>query len=202
MAGPIELIVFDLGGVLIDIDRDGALDWLLQRGYRVAELEDFVARTGLDAHERGELDADAFLARVNALLTRPANPAMLARWWTGFFAPQREMLALARALRGAYRVCILSNTGSLHWARAREQFALDEVADAALTSFEAGVRKPDAAIYRLATQRFGARPDRTVFIDDDERNVIGARAAGWQGVHHRDCATTRRALRSLGVSSA
>lgn len=199
MTREIEVIAFDLGGVLIEVDHDSAMDWLLERGCRVAAAEEFVELTGMEAHERGELSADAFLGRVNALLAQPQTPLALARWWTSLFRPCPEMLTLARELRRYYRVCILSNTGSLHWARAREQFGLDEITDDALTSFQAGVAKPDARIYALAMQRFGVRAEGIVFVDDLEPNVAAAIEAGWRGVRHGDFDTTRAALRGLGV---
>jgi putative hydrolase of the HAD superfamily len=52
------------------------------------------------------------------------------------------------------------------------------VGDRVLVSSDLGVRKPDAGIYRLAMDRFGARPQDTFFTDDSSRNVDGARALG------------------------
>lgn len=199
MSERIEVVVFDLGGVLIDVDHQRAIDWLLERGCRVGALEDFVEHTGMDAHERGELDTAGFLARVNALLRDTQSPAELERWWTSLFSARETMLDCVRSLRANYRVCILSNTGELHWSQARRQFALDALVDDALTSFEAGVAKPDLRIYELAAQRFAAQPDRTVFIDDRPENATGARAAGWHAIHHTDDAATLAALATLGV---
>lgn len=57
------------------------------------------------------------------------------------------------------------------------------VGDNVLVSSDLGVRKPDAAIYRLAMERFGASPEATFFTDDSEANVQGASALGIHAIH-------------------
>jgi len=74
------------------------------------------------------------------------------------------------------------------------------VGHGALPSFLAGVMKPDAAIYEQAERRFALEPAATVFIDDRPENIASARERGWQGVVHRDPASTVAALAALGVS--
>ena len=199
MTANVDTVVFDLGGVLIRVDHAGAIRWLEQHGCVVDDVERFAERTGMREHEVGRLGREAFYERIGALLTAPVTPAQLHDWWTGFFSPDDDMLRFARALGAAYRVFILSNTGPLHWEQAVQQFPLDEIARDCLTSFEAGVAKPDARIYAIARERFGLEPARTVFVDDLGPNVRAAQAAGWHGVHHRDFATTTRALARLGV---
>jgi putative hydrolase of the HAD superfamily len=59
--------------------------------------------------------------------------------------------------------------------------------------------KPERAIYDLAAQRFGARPDELLFFDDHLPNVQAARAAGWQAEHFTDADAAAAALRRSGV---
>lgn len=197
----IDTIVFDLGGVLIEVDHERAMKWLARKGCSVNDVGVFAERSGMLEHEIGKLAGDSFYERVGALLTAPATRAEIHDWWTGFFAPDDEMLRLARALGAGYRVFILSNTGPLHWAQAMQQFRLDEIARDFLTSFEAGVAKPDAGIYALAARRFALEPARTVFVDDMGPNVRAAKAAGWHALQHRDFDATTQVLERLGVSA-
>lgn len=69
--------------------------------------------------------------------------------------------------------------------------------DAALTSGELGVRKPDPRAYLLVARRLGVAPQRCVFVDDLPANVRGAAAAGMTGVLHRDDDTTLAELAVL-----
>lgn len=89
-------------------------------------------------------------------------------------------------LRGAAAlgtVAVLTNNP----APFAESFALlapdvaELVGDRVLVSSDLGVRKPDAGIFRLALERFGARPEDAFFVDDSEANVAGASAVGMTG---------------------
>jgi putative hydrolase of the HAD superfamily len=59
--------------------------------------------------------------------------------------------------------------------------------------------KPEAAIYDLAAERFGARPEELVFMDDHEPNVEAARARGWHALHFRDAAQAESELSARGL---
>jgi 2-haloacid dehalogenase len=62
--------------------------------------------------------------------------------------------------------------------------------------------KPDAAIYRLAIERFGVEAARTVFIDDNEANIAGAKAVGLIALHFTGEPKLRRELVELGLLNA
>lgn len=75
--------------------------------------------------------------------------------------------------------------------------------------FQAGVfsgrvrqAKPDAAIFALAAERFGAAPEELVFLDDHPPNIDAARAAGWRALHFTDAVRAERDLRALGWAGA
>ncbi|MCG3750884.1 MULTISPECIES: HAD-IA family hydrolase [unclassified Amycolatopsis] len=69
--------------------------------------------------------------------------------------------------------------------------------DALVFSGEVGVAKPNREIYLVAAERIGLAAPRCVFVDDAERNVRGAVAAGMVGVHHRSIAETLDELAAL-----
>ena len=71
--------------------------------------------------------------------------------------------------------------------------------DGAVVSGEEGVLKPEPAIFRLLTARFGLDPAETLFIDDVEANVDGARAAGFQAHRFVDAPTLEAELVALGL---
>jgi len=65
-------------------------------------------------------------------------------------------------------------------------------------SSRVGVIKPDPAIFALAQQRLGLAPAATLFIDDSQRNVAAARAAGWQALHFTEASALEADLRAGG----
>jgi 2-haloacid dehalogenase len=139
------------------------------------------------------------LADLASLAPKPIAQTTLAEVWVDMFELQTGMLQLVTDLRAEYRVFLLSNVGDLHWAELQRRWALHEQADDVITSYQAGVMKPDPGIYALAETRCGLSPGRTVFIDDLPQKIAAAEARGWQGIVHQDELTTRRRLRELGV---
>jgi 2-haloacid dehalogenase len=74
--------------------------------------------------------------------------------------------------------------------------------DGILISGEAGVRKPDEAIFREFLSRFGLAPEATVFVDDWDLNVAAAARLGMIALQFVDAATLRADLRRLGLPIA
>ncbi len=97
------------------------------------------------------------------------------------FAPE-----LIGALRARYRLGIVSNTvGSGDWElrEALRRMALLDAFGAVISSRDAGVAKPDPAIFRLAARMLGVDAAATVMVGDRlETDIAGARAAGIPGI--------------------
>lgn len=193
----IETVVFDVGWVLVELDFTALLTCLAhnQQNYTMKEV---IAAIDLEAHERGEFNGAELIDRLHGL-TPGADRMQVKRGWLDMFSPVQPMFDLARALSHRYQVHLLSNVGDLHWAHLNNTYDLRALAHDVLPSFQAGVMKPDAEIYRLAEERFQLTPARTVFIDDLPPNVDAARRRGWHAVQHVSPVKTLQALRDLGV---
>lgn len=196
----IDVIIFDLGKVLVDFSYAEFFPRLRRAGAQIDDAEDFAAQVGLVDYEEGRIDSHEFFQRVNALLEKPLELEVLETAWCQIFTPIPQMLNLARQLCGQVRTAILSNTSELHWRYLRERFQLNQLCDTCLASFELGTMKPGAEIYRLATERLGVRPEAVIFIDDRQANVAGARACGWRAIQHQSYGQTRDELDRLGIS--
>ena len=195
----IRNIVFDVGNVLVPLNYGPFLAYLTESGVDLTDIPAWLARIGLEAHERGELTGEAFLERLADTAGCELDPVRLRSCWLNMFDEAPEMFALATGLMSDYRVYLLSNIGDLHWAHLDERYGLGGLVHGALASFRTGAVKPHAAIFREAERRFDLEPAHTVFIDDLSANVRGATACGWRGIHHVDPVTTCAELRRLGV---
>jgi epoxide hydrolase-like predicted phosphatase len=117
--------------------------------------------------------------------------AFMADLWRQYLGTANtELIEYARGLRPRYRTGIVSN--SFVGAREREQaaYGFEDLVDEIIYSHEAGMSKPDPRIYALVCARLGVRHDETVFVDDTDMCVAGAREAGIHAVHYRDNAQT------------
>jgi FMN phosphatase YigB (HAD superfamily) len=195
----IRNVVFDVGGVLVRLRYQPFIRYLSAAGIDLSDLPAWLTTIDLEAHERGEITGRELLGRVAASARQPLDPLDLERRWLDMFDRSGEMFELATGLMERYRVYLLSNVGDLHWGHLDAVYGIGQIGHGAIASFRVGAVKPSAAIYREAERRFGLEPAATVFIDDLERNVIGARACGWNAIHHESPAGTRRSLRALGV---
>lgn len=194
-------IVFDVGWVFVGIHPEPMLDFLVSHGAPRMDLDAALEQVGLGDHETGRLDGAGLIERFRRLAPR-APLAALRQQWLDIFAPREDMMRLARQVATQHGVYLLSNIGDLHWEHLVTRYSVDRIGHGALPSFQAGVMKPDAAIYAQAERRFGLTPAETVFVDDRAQNIEAARARGWHGIVHRNFNDTRQALLRLGVEAA
>jgi epoxide hydrolase-like predicted phosphatase len=185
----IRAVVFDIGGVLeITPDLGTGRRWEARLGLPAGDIgqrmDDVWAGGGLGTIT---LD-DVHLALRDRLgLDEQQLTAFMADVWREYLGrANTELIGYTRGLRPRYRTGILSN--SFVGAREREQaaYGFEDLVDDIVYSHEAGMAKPDPRIYALACERLGARPGETVFLDDTEPCVAGARDAGIHAVHYRD----------------
>jgi putative hydrolase of the HAD superfamily len=153
------------------------------------------ARELLARLETGALAVAEFEPRFAALL-EVESERLIGRLF-GAMEPDTAMLEGVRAARATgIRTGLLSNS----WgdALAYDDALLEELFDAWVISSEAGLRKPDPAIYELAAERLGLPPAACVFVDDLPGNLKPARALGMATVLHRgDAAATLAEIREL-----
>lgn len=155
--------------------------------------------------ETGRLTVEEFAVDLAAVLSERAGRAipaegLVAGLVAGMRPDERMLGAVAAARAAGVRTGLLSNS----WGRegyARDRFPA--LFDAVVISGEVGLRKPDPAIYALAAERLGLPPAACVFVDDLDRNVEAAEAAGMTGVHHRRAEDTIPRLAALlGLDAA
>jgi putative hydrolase of the HAD superfamily len=187
----VDVVLFDLGGVLFDFGGVGRMKELSG-----IEDDDEIWRRWLECRwvrdfERGGCSAEDFAAGVVADWELPitADGFLVAfRSWLG--GPLEGAEALVHETREHVKVGCLSNTNSLHWADHGDRWDLMAAFDYRFVSFEVGHVKPDRAIFEHATRVLDTAPERVLFLDDNTINVDGARAAGL------------RAERTVGVDAA
>jgi putative hydrolase of the HAD superfamily len=182
--GGVEAIVFDLGGVLVDVDfRRAMRHWSAAAG---VTMESMLGRFERDdaycAHETGELSDHAYFGHLRTKLGLSiSDEAMLAGWNAVLGEPLPGIEALVARLAREIPLYVFSNTNPAHLAHFKPRYErLLRYFRETFTSCELGARKPETEAFRRLAARVAAHPERIVFFDDLEENVEGARRAGLQ----------------------
>jgi glucose-1-phosphatase len=200
----VRALLFDLGGVLMDIDFDRVLGaWSAAARCDPAELR---ARFCFDAayrqHERGEIQAPEYFAALRDSLGLQLSDDEFLDGWGRLYAGVIEPVpALLAAAAKRFPLYAFTNSNPAHQAVWSARFAAGlECFRSVFVSCELGLRKPDAAAFAAVCQLMGARPDQVVFFDDTAENVTGAQQAGLRAVLVRSAADIQGTCALLGIS--
>jgi 2-haloacid dehalogenase len=203
--GEISAVVWDFGGVLTDWDpvhlyRSVIVDAAAREHFLTAVC----SREWHLQHDAGARFADTIPA------LKAAHPEH-AEWIDVYLERYVEMIGgaipgtgeiVAELADGGVRQYGLTNMPDEAWPAIREAWPVLADLDGVVVSGTERVAKPDPAIFRLAAERFGLDPTRTVFIDDVARNVEAAVACGFRGVVFTDAVALRADLAELGLPLA
>ena len=205
----IRNLVFDFGGVIVDLDFDRAVEAFRSIGLPRAEhmLDKYKQRGIFLDVETGVLTAEGFLHGLSKLCGRKIGFDEAQQAWLAFLLPPdpRRLETLER-LRKGHRLFLLSNTNPfiMDWARS-PRFSpggkpLDDYFDKLYLSYEMGVVKPDRDIFLKMMLDAELDPAFTLFVDDGRANVEAAAALGFPTYQPRPgCDWTREVERLAGI---
>lgn len=181
-------VLFDLGGVVLGSPLHAIRDYEEELGFGRNAINLVAANTAPDGAwsrlERGELEMEAFYAAFESDCKAAGleiDARLMMQRMSDATEPRPAMLdAIARLRKAGLKVGALTN----NWAHAEDAErddgtrALRDRFDVFIESSVEGLRKPDPAIYRLACERLGARPEEMIFLDDIGGNLKPAQAMG------------------------
>lgn len=194
-----KVLIFDLGGVIIDLFVDRTFSAMAALGVPAAMLteRDCLMNAMMMRFDRGDMTTDEMFGYIKSFI--PAGACRMSaaelddevqRVWNLMLGDiPAEKLRRLEALRDAgYRVVMLSNTNSGHWPRIEELFVEAcgklpaECFDALYLSYQMHCRKPDSEIFLSLLENEGAEPADCLFFDDSAENCAAARALGIDAV--------------------
>ena len=198
----IRHIVFDIGKVLIHYDPDLPFSRLIPDADRRKWFFDSVCTSDWNIEQdRGRSWADAEALLIAEHPDEADNIRAFRTHWHEMVPHHYEdSVAIMLGLIDDGRdVTMLTNFAADTFAEARKKFPFLNRPRGVTVSGEIGLIKPDRRIYDRHAADFGLEPSASLFIDDSQKNVDGAIAAGWQAVLFTDPATLEADLRRLGV---
>jgi len=196
-------LLFDLGGVLIDINFGLAIQaWAAYSALPETELARlFHFDREYRQHERGELDSAAYFAHLAARLQLSANPAQIEAGWNAIFVGEiAQTVQLLQSVRNRLPCYLLTNTNESHmrfWSARYPK--LIPGFDAVFASHQLGLRKPEPEIFQHILQATGVAASDMLFFDDTAENVEAAKQAGLQALLVRSSVDVAHALAATNI---
>lgn len=180
-------IIFDLGGVLLGIDAQRTI-----HAFRELGMPELIKPGGWGYHhqvfldmEAGKLSNDQFRSGIRELLPQAASDeAIDAAWCAMIIDYFPERIDLLKRLAADYQVYLFSNTNSIHINHFHGLFekrfghSLSDLFVKDYYSSDIGLRKPTLESFEYVLDDAGLRASETLFIDDSDANIEGAKKTG------------------------
>ena len=184
----IKTVIFDLGGVVITLDPQQAVQRFEALGVADAasRLDSYTQQGIFGDLEGGRISAETFRQELGKLVGREVTTEECCHAWQGYAkeVPERNLEALLRLRREGFRVLLLSNTNPymMEWCNS-ERFdghghSVGYYFDALYLSYQMRLMKPDESIFRAVLINEQVAPADCLFIDDGARNVAAASQVG------------------------
>lgn len=189
----VKNIIFDLGNVLYDIDFTKMYDEFKQLG--VPDFESHYTLNKSDELffnlEKGFINEHEFCEGFRKLMQLPTEDAkIIAAWNSLLIGFRKQSIDWVKANSAKYPTYLYSNTNKIHYDYFIEQFQREVDAVSFNTLFkkpyyshEMGQRKPDPASFIYILEKEGLVAAETLFVDDNEPNIIAAASVGLQVLH-------------------
>lgn len=199
----IEALLFDLGGVIIDIDFERVWSrWARDAGCAVEGLRRSIGRDETYLrYECGEIPLEDYFTYLRgAMNVRLTDDQLLSGWNEIFVGEMAGIAGLLAALEPHIPLYAFSNTNGAHEAVWSVRFAdVLQRFRKVFVSSTMGLRKPDRASFDHVVKEMGVPAASVLFFDDTLENVEGARAAGLRAEQTRRTAEIEDALVRYGV---
>jgi len=185
----ISTLIFDFGGVLIDLDMNQSILNFKKLG--VENVENYLSNFGQSGFfmqlEKGKISAEEFRSEIRKLTTNTITDKEIDDAWNAFLVRiPSEKLDIVYQLRKKFRVIMLSNTNAIHFPYAERTFfsyknrGIDEYFDKCYRSYDMKMAKPDAEIFEAILSQEQVAANQCLLLDDGPKNIEQAQKLGFQ----------------------
>lgn len=198
-----EALLFDLGGVVIDVDFDRVFTrWAADAGCDRSRIKDrFSFDEAFQRHEKGQISATEYFGHLRATLGIAISDDQFRDGWNSIFGGEMPgIAALLTEAASRFPLFAFSNTNKTHEGYFTGHFAsvLGNFRNIYISS-TMGMRKPDPEAFDFGIEAIGVPAERIVFFDDSPLNIDGAKARRMRAVRVTTSADVAAALATLGL---
>jgi glucose-1-phosphatase len=200
-AKDIRVILFDLGGVLVELTGIPTLhSWTRNRMTTEELWVTWLSSPAVRAFETGRSSpvefARALIGEMNLPLTTDEFLADFALWPRNLFP---GAIDLVRCIPCDYTRAVLSNSNAMHWPRLMDEWGLGDVFDHQFGSHLIGKIKPDEEAFHHVIDKLDCDPAAIFFLDDNTLNIEAAQRVGMRAVQVKGVIDAHRALSEAGL---
>ena len=193
MSAKIKNIIFDLGGVILDIDENVVYQELGKLGINVSELprsKEF--RDIMSKFDTGIYTAPTFRKKMKVLVgqEKMTDQKFDSIWNAMLLDIPRERIEAIEQIKKHYKIFLMSNTNEIHYDLYIRDLQLrfgynefDALFDKSYFSFAEHLEKPDPRFFELILDHQHLVPEETLFIDDTATNIKVAKQLGLKTYH-------------------
>ncbi|MFA4981777.1 MAG: HAD family phosphatase [Candidatus Omnitrophota bacterium] len=193
--------MFDLGNTLIKFDHNISAEKIAAlSGLDTGKIYDIFFDSEITKDfEKGLIPPEEFHKRAASLIGFKMSYKDFAKIWNDIFWEDEGSCALARELKGSYRLFLLSNVNKLHFEYIRNKFDIIGIFDEIILSYELGSVKPERAIYDNVIKRAGGKKEGILYIDDREDLIKEAQMLGIESVRYEGADKLRETMKVRGI---
>lgn len=188
----IKNIIFDLGGVILNIDYHLTINAFKALGIQnFDELYTQAKQSSLfDAIETGQISPELFFQSLKKYTDHDIDINDMEKAWNAMLLDlPTERIELLKKAKSQYNTFLLSNTNEIHFKAYKKyidstfNIDFDELFQKAYYSYQIGLKKPDNDCFNYVLEQNGILPEETLFIDDSIQHIEGAQKIGIN-THH------------------
>lgn len=188
----VKNIIFDLGGVILNIDYNKTVNAFKSLGIEDFDLLFTKANQEqlFDLYEMGQISSLAFIDKLKDKIPDTTTEQVKNAWNAMLLDLPNERLTLLKELKAKYNISLLSNTNKIHLDAFHEIIqtqnrinSLEPYFDKVYFSCDIGMRKPNPQIFDFVCNQQNYKPNETLFIDDSIQHIRGAKKIGLQAYH-------------------
>ena len=190
VANKYKNIIFDLGGVILNIDYILAVKAFKNIG--IGNFDELFSQAHqkklFDQYEKGQISSADFRTELKKYCKANVDDATIDAAWNSMLLDlPKARLELLMRLKKTHRTFLLSNTNEIHIdtfnAYLQNVFKIPDLSghfESLYLSYKVGMRKPDAEIFELVLKENNIQPTETLFIDDSIQHIESAKKLGIQ----------------------
>jgi len=188
-----KTIIFDFGNILINLDHKKCYETfleVLEHDFSAGMPEKLLAT--FHRYEKGEINTESFLWVLQQFKPDAEIRDIIYAWNSILGELPQSRFDMLLELRSKYNIAMLSNINDMHEIeidkRVKQDMGIEDFHatyfDKVFYSHLIGYKKPDSECYAFVQKQLGVKAEDILFIDDMEKNIVAAKAMGWNGQVH------------------